>query len=57
MNLVQDLHATGQHEDADRLTDATMDRYTEALGPTHPEAVSGRTLTVRSECSTDAPYT
>ena len=57
VNLVQDLHATGQHEDADRLTDATIDRYTEALGPTHPEAVSGRALSARSECSTDAPYT
>jgi hypothetical protein len=57
VNLVQDLHATDQHEDADRLADATIDRYTEALGPTHPEAVSGRALSARSECSTDAPYT
>jgi Tetratricopeptide repeat/NB-ARC domain len=57
VNLVQDLHATGQHEDADRLADATIDRYTEALGPTHPEAISGRALSARSECSTDAPYT
>lgn len=57
VNLVQDLHATGQHADADRLAEVTMDRYAEALGPTHPEAVAGRTLTVRSECSTDAPYT
>jgi hypothetical protein len=55
--LVQDLHATGQQEDADRLADATMDRYAEALGPTHPEAISGRALSARSECSTDAPYT
>ncbi len=57
VNLVQDLHATGQHDDADRLAEVTMDRYAEALGPMHPEAVAGRTLTVRSECSTDAPYT
>lgn len=57
VNLVQDLYATGQQEDADRLADATMDRYAEALGPTHPEAVSGRALSARSECSTDAPYT
>jgi hypothetical protein len=57
VNLVQDLHATGQQEDADRLADATMDRYAEALGPRHPEAVSGRALSARSECSTDAPYT
>jgi hypothetical protein len=57
VNLVQDLRATGQLEDAARLADATMDRYAEALGPTHPEAVAGRTLAVRSECSTDAPYT
>ncbi len=57
VNLVQDLRATGQHEDAVRLADATMDRYAEALGPSHPEAVSGRALAARSECSTDAPYT
>ena len=57
VNLVQDLRATGQLEDAARLADATMDRYAEALGPTHPEALAGRTLAVRSECSTDAPYT
>jgi Tetratricopeptide repeat/NB-ARC domain len=57
VNLVQDLRATGQFEDALRLADATMDRYAEALGPTHPEAVSGRALAARSECSTDAPYT
>jgi hypothetical protein len=57
VNLVQDLQATGQHEDADRLAEVTMDRYAEALGPAHPEAVAGRTLTVRSECSTDAPHT
>ncbi len=57
VNLVQDLRATNQEEDAARLADATMDRYAEALGHGHPEAVSGRTLAVRSECSTDAPYT
>jgi hypothetical protein len=57
VNLVQDLRATNQEEDAARLADATMDRYAEALGQGHPEAVSGRTLAVRSECSTDAPYT
>ncbi len=57
VNLVQDLRATGLREDAVRLADATMDRYAEALGPQHPEAVAGRTLAVRSECSTDAPYT
>ena len=57
VNLVQDLRATGQEEDAARLADATMDRYVEALGPGHPEVATGRTLAVRSECSTDAPYT
>ena len=57
VNLVQDLQATGQQDDADRLAAATMDRYAEALGPGHPEAVAGRTLRIRSECSTDAPYT
>jgi tetratricopeptide (TPR) repeat protein len=57
VNLVQDLRATGQEEDAARLADATIDRYAEALGPAHPEVVAGRTLAVRSECSTDAPYT
>jgi tetratricopeptide (TPR) repeat protein len=57
VNLVQDLRATDQEEDASRLADATMDRYAEALGPGHPEAIAGRSLAVRSECSTDAPYT
>jgi hypothetical protein len=34
-----------------------MDRYIEALGPGHPEVATAGTLSDRSECSTDAPYT
>lgn len=57
VNLTQDLRATGHDDDATRLADATIDRYGEALGPQHPEVLAGRALAVRSECSTDAPYT
>ena len=57
VNLVQDLRATGLEEDAALLAEATMDRYIEALGPGHPEVATAGTLSDRSECSTDAPYT
>lgn len=57
VNLVQDLRATGLEEDASRLAEATLDRYVEALGPGHPEVDTAGSLTRRSECSTDAPYT